>query len=67
MHADDMTDETHITVVRGRPDAAELAAVTAVLLALSRRDREPDQEAKAAYADWTVKNAGHRLPSWPGR
>jgi hypothetical protein len=61
-----MTDETHITVVRGRPDAAELAAVTAVLLALFRRDREPDQEARTAYAHWTVRNPGHRAPSWPG-
>jgi len=62
-----MTDETLITVVRGRPDEAELAAVTAVLLALARRGREPDTAAKAAYAHWTVRNAGHRSPSWPGR
>jgi hypothetical protein len=67
MHPVPMTDETHITVVRGRPDAAELAAVTAVLLALARRGREPDPAQKAAYAGWTVRSAGHRPPSWPGR
>lgn len=67
MHAVSMTDETHITVVRGRPDAAELAAVTAVLLALSRRGPEPETETKAAYADWTVKNASHLSPPRPGR
>ncbi|MCX4642702.1 acyl-CoA carboxylase subunit epsilon [Streptomyces sp. NPDC055059] len=47
-----------ITVVRGRPDDAELAAVTAVLLALVRRAGEPDDETKAAYAGWTVKGGG---------
>lgn len=49
-----------ITVVRGRPDEAELAAVTAVLLALARRSGEPDEETRAAYAGWTVKRGGHR-------
>jgi hypothetical protein len=55
-----MANPTHIKVVRGRPDAAELAAVTAVLLALVRRAGEPDDETKAAYAGWTVKSGGHR-------
>ncbi|MFG2885276.1 acyl-CoA carboxylase subunit epsilon [Streptomyces sp. NPDC048297] len=63
-----MSQQTRITVVRGRPDAAELAAVTAVLLALARRAREPDEEVRAAYADWTVKNPGHRpAVAWPER
>ncbi|MEU6658616.1 acyl-CoA carboxylase subunit epsilon [Streptomyces sp. NPDC046821] len=48
-----------ITVVRGRPDEAELAAVTAVLLALVRRADEPDDATKSAYAGWTVKGGGH--------
>ncbi|MFE3519531.1 acyl-CoA carboxylase subunit epsilon [Streptomyces sp. NPDC059166] len=55
-----MANPMRITVVRGRPDDAELAAVTAVLLALARRSGEPDEEAKAAYAGWTVKRAAHR-------
>ncbi|GGY78735.1 hypothetical protein GCM10010327_06350 [Streptomyces nitrosporeus] len=52
-----------ITVVRGRPDEAELAAVTAVLLALARRAGEPDEETRAAYAGWTVKRGGYRNPA----
>ncbi|WP_327114656.1 acyl-CoA carboxylase subunit epsilon [Streptomyces sp. NBC_01341] len=55
-----MANPMRITVVRGRPDAAELAAVTAVLLALARRSGEPDEETRAAYAGWTVKRGGHR-------
>lgn len=63
-----MPKETHITVVRGRPDEAELAAVTAVLLALARRAQEPGEEERAAYANWTVKNRGHRpAVAWPAR
>ncbi|MFC9500680.1 acyl-CoA carboxylase subunit epsilon [Streptomyces sp. NPDC056975] len=54
-----MVNQMRITVVRGLPDEAELAAVTAVLLALVRRAGEPDDETKAAYAGWTVKGGGH--------
>ncbi|WP_095757308.1 acyl-CoA carboxylase epsilon subunit [Streptomyces xinghaiensis] len=39
-----MANETRLTVVRGRPDEAELAAVTAVLLARLRGARGPDAE-----------------------
>ncbi|GHA82754.1 MULTISPECIES: acyl-CoA carboxylase subunit epsilon [Streptomyces] len=63
-----MANPMRITVVRGRPDEAELAAVTAVLLALVRRTGEPDGDVAAAYAGWTVKNGGHRTPvAWSGR
>ena len=55
-----MTDKTLITVERGHPDEAELAAVTVVLLALARRAEEPDDEVKAAYAGWTVKGGAYR-------
>ena len=58
-----MVNQMRITVVRGRPDEAELAAVTAVLLALVRRAGGPGQaahaETEAAYAGWTVKGGGH--------
>lgn len=54
-----MVNQMRITVVRGRPDEAELAAVTAVLLALVRRAGETDDEVQAAYAAWTVKGGGH--------
>lgn len=63
-----MANPMSITVVRGRPDEAELAAVTAVLLALAGRAGEPDETTAAAYAGWTVKNDGHRTAAaWPGR
>ncbi|MER5476868.1 acyl-CoA carboxylase subunit epsilon [Streptomyces sp. NPDC002734] len=55
-----MANPMRIEVVRGRPDAAELAAVTAVLLALSRRAGEPGAPARPAYAGWTVRSDGHR-------
>ncbi|MER0443344.1 acyl-CoA carboxylase subunit epsilon [Streptomyces sp. Edi4] len=55
-----MSNETRITVVRGRPDADEIAAVTAVLLALARRAEEPADEVRAAYAAWTVKRGHYR-------
>lgn len=57
-----MADDISLSVVRGQPDEAELAAVTAVLLALLRRAGEPDQERLAAYARWAVKGGGHRSP-----
>ncbi|MFI2643391.1 acyl-CoA carboxylase subunit epsilon [Streptomyces sp. NPDC018610] len=63
-----MADTTRITVVRGQPDAAELAAVTVVLLALVRRGEAPDEERRTAYAGWTVKSGGHRTEAaWPGQ
>ncbi|MFD5769994.1 acyl-CoA carboxylase subunit epsilon [Streptomyces sp. NPDC127049] len=64
-----MADETGITVVRGRPDAVEIAAVTAVLMALLRdRGAPPDTPAPAARADWIVKDTGGRGPvSWSAR
>ncbi|MGW3202932.1 acyl-CoA carboxylase subunit epsilon [Streptomyces sp. NPDC001135] len=63
-----MSNERHITVVRGRPDAEELAAVTAVLLALVRRARQPEATALAAYANWTVKGGDYRpVPDGSGR
>ncbi|MFF8293450.1 acyl-CoA carboxylase subunit epsilon [Streptomyces sp. NPDC016309] len=57
-----MVRTTRITVLRGQPDEAELAAVTAVLLALARRAGEPDEAEKAAYAEWTVKAGDYRPP-----
>ncbi|MGW8794647.1 acyl-CoA carboxylase epsilon subunit [Streptomyces althioticus] len=63
-----MANPMRITVLRGRPDEAELAAVTAVLLALVRRSGEPDEAIRAAYAGWTVKR-GDARPSvtWAAR
>jgi hypothetical protein len=57
-----MVKPTRITVLRGQPDEAELAAVTAVLLALARRGGEPGAAEKAAYAGWTVKAGVYRPP-----
>ncbi|MFJ2741713.1 acyl-CoA carboxylase subunit epsilon [Streptomyces sp. NPDC087440] len=55
---------TGITVLRGRPDAAELAAVTAVLTARLRQAEAAGARAAApaapARADWAVENLGHR-------
>ncbi|MBB1242204.1 hypothetical protein GL263_01215 [Streptomyces durbertensis] len=50
-------EETGITVVRGQPDAVELASVTAVLLAVLRAARHRPAEAprSGGYADWTVR------------
>ncbi|MFP3991483.1 acyl-CoA carboxylase subunit epsilon [Streptomyces sp. E11-3] len=63
-----MADETSITVLRGHPDEAELAAVTVVLLALLRGSGEPEQEVLAAYAGWTVKGGGYRpSAAWSGQ
>jgi hypothetical protein len=62
-----MLNETRIAVLRGRPDETELAAVTAVLLALARRSEPRDEAARAVYADWTVKGGPYRSPvAWPG-
>ncbi|QGV77487.1 acyl-CoA carboxylase subunit epsilon [Streptomyces ficellus] len=64
-----MAEETGITVLRGLPDAAELAAVTTVLLALLRdRSRPADEPRPAAYADWSVRGTGGPTPGgWPAR
>ncbi|MEV7981413.1 acyl-CoA carboxylase subunit epsilon [Streptomyces sp. NPDC086519] len=66
-----MANPMSITVVRGRPDETELAAVTAVLLALAGRAGHPYAAGAAtatAYAGWTIKNDGHRTAAaWPGR
>ncbi|MFD9443889.1 acyl-CoA carboxylase subunit epsilon [Streptomyces sp. NPDC060006] len=64
-----MADETGITVLRGRPDDAEIAAVTAVLLALLRDRPVPeDSPAPAEAAGWSVRGAGGPgRPSWAGR
>ncbi|MEU7061143.1 acyl-CoA carboxylase subunit epsilon [Streptomyces sp. NPDC046197] len=62
-----MADTTHITVVRGQPDETELAAVTAVLLALARRRDAPDEDERTAFAGWTVKGGGYHTPvAWSG-
>ncbi|MEU5538104.1 acyl-CoA carboxylase subunit epsilon [Streptomyces sp. NPDC020362] len=55
-----MSKETCITVVRGCPGADEIAAVTAVLLALAHRAQEPGEEVRTAYAAWAVKRGGYR-------
>ncbi|WP_410537348.1 acyl-CoA carboxylase subunit epsilon [Streptomyces sp. KL2] len=72
------TRQALLTVVRGNPDAGELAAVTAVLLALSaHRDpadagdpRGPEAaadaggpEASADRAAWSTGRAGYRPPT----
>ncbi|MEU8028839.1 acyl-CoA carboxylase subunit epsilon [Streptomyces sp. NPDC049099] len=63
-----MANDTRITVVRGRPDAAELAAVTAVLIALARRAQEPEDLPGTVFADWRVKGGGPGpAVSWPRR
>ncbi|CAL9487763.1 acyl-CoA carboxylase subunit epsilon [Streptomyces atacamensis] len=72
------TPQALLTVVRGNPDAGELAAVTAVLLALSAH-RDPadaggprgpeaaadagDPEATADRAAWSAGRAGYRPPT----
>ncbi|MFF8828549.1 acyl-CoA carboxylase subunit epsilon [Streptomyces sp. NPDC015131] len=64
-----MAEETGITVLRGVPDAAELAAVTTVLLALARRRSQPaDEPPPAPSADWSVRGTGGATPAgWPAR
>ncbi|MFP8887454.1 acyl-CoA carboxylase subunit epsilon [Streptomyces mangrovi] len=72
------TPQALLTVVRGNPDAGELAAVTAVLLALSARRTpadadgpgEPDAaadagapEASADRAGWPAGRTGYRPPT----
>ncbi|MEV8594614.1 acyl-CoA carboxylase epsilon subunit [Streptomyces sp. NPDC052012] len=61
-----MAEETAITVLHQNPDAAELAAVTAVLLArLRMRARSGDTPAPAPRAGWTVRGEGRTAPvSW---
>ncbi|WP_338676864.1 acyl-CoA carboxylase subunit epsilon [Streptomyces sp. SCSIO 30461] len=68
-----MAEETGITVLRGLPDAAELAAVTTVLLAVLReraRQADPPDGANppVVYADWSVKGTGGQVPAaWSAR
>lgn len=66
-----MANQTAFTVVRGQPDAEELAAVTMVLLVLlsdSGGPQEQDDEANPPYADWTVKGRARRSAvAWSGR
>ncbi|WP_433547531.1 acyl-CoA carboxylase epsilon subunit [Streptomyces sp. CA-294286] len=56
-----------LTVLRGRPDAAELAAVTAVVTARLRaieaarlHAERTARPAVAPRADWAVEDFGHR-------
>ncbi|MCI0383419.1 acyl-CoA carboxylase subunit epsilon [Streptomyces sp. CNQ085] len=72
------TRQALLTVVRGNPDEGELAAVTAVLLALSARRAPADPgdprgpeavaetgapEASADRAAWSAGRAGYRPPA----
>ncbi len=56
-------------MIRGRPDAAEIAAVTTVLMALLReRATSPDPPARAERADWSVRGSGGQgRASWAAR
>ncbi|GAA2382250.1 hypothetical protein GCM10010420_00100 [Streptomyces glaucosporus] len=64
----DETRPTLLTVVRGAPDDLELAAVTAVLLALLRNDPAddpgggPGPEGPAPRAGWRAGRPGYRSP-----
>ncbi|ARF77452.1 acyl-CoA carboxylase epsilon subunit [Kitasatospora albolonga] len=64
-----MADTTGITVLRGRPDAAEIAAVTTVLMALLRdRAAPPDPPGPAERAGWSVRGTGGQgQVSWAAR
>lgn len=54
-------------MLRGRPTAAELAAVTAVLLALRNTAAQARQApAPTAYAEWSVKR-GRAATAWSAR
>lgn len=58
-----MAYDAHITVVRGEPDAAELAAVTVVLCALLNRPRPgADGGAPLARATW-ARTGGRFRPA----
>jgi hypothetical protein len=50
-----MAEETGITVLHGKPDAAELAAVTAVLLARLRADWTVRGDGRPVATSWTVR------------
>ncbi|MFI5807651.1 acyl-CoA carboxylase subunit epsilon [Streptomyces sp. NPDC051561] len=54
------TEFGSLTVVRGCPDDAELAAVTAALILCLRRGERPAQARETALAHWTVKGGGRR-------
>ncbi|ORT56556.1 acyl-CoA carboxylase epsilon subunit [Streptomyces sp. CB03238] len=66
-----MDEQTAFRVVRGQPDAEELAALTTVLLALLNRAGATEQQeagAPAAYADWSVRGRARRpAVDWSGR
>ncbi|QOV35709.1 acyl-CoA carboxylase subunit epsilon [Streptomyces ferrugineus] len=64
-----MADGTGITVLHGKPDAAELAAVTAVLLARLRAlSADVPATAAAPRAEWTVRGDGRpAATSWTAR
>lgn len=53
-------------MLRGEPDASELAAVTTVLLALLRQGATSPQEPDpAGHADWRVRGDAGPVPaSW---
>ncbi|MEU6534303.1 acyl-CoA carboxylase subunit epsilon [Streptomyces sp. NPDC047000] len=55
-----MANPMRIKVIHGRPDETELAAVTAVLIALVRRAAGSGGATGPAYAGWTVQSGGHR-------
>ncbi|GHH51147.1 acyl-CoA carboxylase subunit epsilon [Streptomyces candidus] len=62
-----MAEETEIIVLRGNPDAAELAAVSTVLLTLLRdRGRAPAQPPEAEPAHWSIRGADGRGPLYRG-
>ncbi|MEY9862714.1 hypothetical protein ABH935_008362 [Catenulispora sp. GAS73] len=63
--------EPYFTVVRGRLDPFETAAVTVVLAALARRSRSGPPSASGASGaggPWRPSSAGYEPPSsWRGR
>ncbi|MGK5627335.1 acyl-CoA carboxylase subunit epsilon [Streptomyces sp. URMC 123] len=64
-----MATEMRVDVVRGRPDAVELAAVMAVLLALLRAGAgRPVDATEPVRAPWRPAGARYRPPvTWSGR
>ncbi|WP_181797586.1 acyl-CoA carboxylase subunit epsilon [Streptomyces sp. WELS2] len=55
-----------VRVLRGNPDPAELAAITAVMALVTRRQPAGTPDDRAAYASWagTERFPAPRRPSW---
>ncbi|AJT42759.1 hypothetical protein UM93_00875 [Psychromicrobium lacuslunae] len=63
--ADEQADLPLLQVVKGQPNAEELAALTAVVLALSNENEEPDTNQPGSGRSW-VRRSNLRLAPAPG-